>query len=57
MNTTARQPYPFRVPYGPTIGDRLWMWGHHAKSVSDGIYNIPEGEEVDMAESLASTCS
>ncbi len=50
MNTTAISHYPFRVPYGPTIGDRLWMWGHHAKSVSDGIYNIPEGEEVDMAE-------
>ena len=21
-----------RVPYGDTIGDRLWMWGHHADS-------------------------
>ena len=50
MNMTAKQPYPFRVPYGPAIGDRLWMWGHHAKSVSDGVCGIPGGEEVDMAE-------
>ncbi len=50
MNMTAISQYPFRVPYGPTIGDRLWMWGHHAKSVSDGIFGIPGGEEVDMAE-------
>ena len=41
---------PWRIPYGPTIGDRLWMWGHHAKSVSDGVSGIPPGPEVDMAE-------
>ena len=50
MNATEISHYPFRVPYGSTIGDRLWMWGHHAHSVSDGIYGIPGGEEVDMAE-------
>ena len=21
-----------RVPYGDTVGDRLWMWGHHVDS-------------------------
>ncbi len=50
MNATEISHYPFRVPYGSTIGDRLWMWGHHAHSVSDSIYGIPGGEEVDMAE-------
>ena len=41
---------PWRVPYGAELGDRLWMWGHHAKSVSDGVSGIPPGPEVDMAE-------
>ena len=41
---------PLRVPYGPELGDRLWLWGHHAKSMSDGIYGVPPGPEVDMAE-------
>jgi hypothetical protein len=47
-NTSAR-PVAARLPYGPTLGDRLWMWGHHAKSVSDGVNNIPPGPEIDMA--------
>ena len=41
---------PLRLPYGPELGDRLWLWGHHAKSMSDGIYGVPPGPEVDMAD-------
>lgn len=44
-----------RVPYGNTIGDRLWMWGHHPDSFDDAqskkeIYNLPHGRRIDMAD-------
>ena len=44
-----------RVPYGDTIGDRLWMWGHHADSFasmkgdSREQYNLPFDRRIDMA--------
>ena len=43
-----------RVPYGPTIGDRLWMWGHHAMSFASmkgdkEQYNLPFDRRIDMA--------
>ena len=42
-----------RVPYGDTIGDRLWMWGHHPLSLmpykDKPIYNIPPRRHIDMA--------
>ena len=44
-----------RVPYGDTIGDRLWMWGHHAmsfasmKGAKEG-YNLPYDRRIDMAD-------
>ena len=43
-----------RVPYGDTIGDRLWMWGHHRDSFKalkgrkEG-YNLPYETRIDMA--------
>ena len=43
-----------RVPYGRTIGDRLWMWGHHRDSFkalkgrTEG-YNLPFETRIDMA--------
>ena len=44
-----------RVPYGDTIGDRLWMWGHHADSFASmkgdtrEYYNLPFDRRIDMA--------
>lgn len=44
-----------RVPYGETIGDRLWMWGHHADSFASmkgdagESYNLPFDRRIDMA--------
>ena len=44
-----------RLPYDDTIGDRLWMWGHHAmsfasmKSAKEG-YNLPYDRRIDMAD-------
>ena len=44
-----------RVPYGDTIGDRLWMWGHHADSFASmkgdpkEHYNLPFDRRIDMA--------
>lgn len=44
-----------RMPYGETIGDRLWMWGHHAmsfasmKGAKEG-YNLPYDRRIDMAD-------
>ena len=39
--------------YGPTIRDRLWMWGHHPLSLmpykDKPIYNIPPRRHIDMA--------
>ena len=49
-----------RVPYGDTIGDRLWMWGHHAMSFATmkgakekgarEWYNLPFDRRIDMAD-------
>lgn len=45
-----------RVPYGETIGDRLWMWGHHAMSFASmkgdqkEWYNLPFDRRIDMAD-------
>ena len=43
-----------RVPYGDTIGDRLWMWGHHRDSFkalkgTKEQYNLPYDTRIDMA--------
>ena len=43
-----------RLPYGDTIGDRLWMWGHHRDSFKSlkgtrETYNLPYGTRIDMA--------
>lgn len=43
-----------RVPYGSTIGDRLWMWGHHrdafkALKNTKEKYNLPYDTRIDMA--------
>ena len=43
-----------RVPYGGTIGDRLWMWGHHRDSFKAlkgrrENYNLPYETRIDMA--------
>ena len=43
-----------RVPYGETIGDRLWMWGHHRDSFkalkgTKEQYNLPFDTRIDMA--------
>ena len=43
-----------RLPYGCTVGDRLWMWGHHRDSFK-GLkgtkeqYNLPFDTRIDMA--------
>ena len=52
---TAGGENDWRVPYGNTIGDRLWMWGHHPMSFaslkgSKEFYNLPYGRRIDMAE-------
>jgi hypothetical protein len=37
--------------YGPTIRDRLWMWGHHPDVVSSGKNGFKPGQvKVDQAE-------
>ena len=44
-----------RVPYGSTIGDRLWRWGHH-RDAFKGLkgtkenYNLPYDTRIDMAD-------
>ena len=43
-----------RVPYGDRIGDRLWMWGHHADSFASmkgakEQYGLPFDRRIDMA--------
>ena len=43
-----------RVPYGDTVGDRLWMWGHHRDSFKAlkgrrEQYNLPYDTRIDMA--------
>jgi len=48
-----------RVPYGNTIGDRLWMWGHHRDSFkalkgSKEQYNLPYDTRIDMADACKS---
>lgn len=52
--TCSRGPHE-RLPYGDTIGDRLWMWGHHAMSFasmknSKEGYNLPYDRRIDMAD-------
>jgi len=37
--------------YEPELGDRLWMWGHGPNSTR-GLYNIPEGHGIDMADAI-----
>ena len=54
---------PGRVPYGETIGDRLWMWGHHAMSLAllppaerksrHNNYGLPLERHIDMAPACA----
>ncbi|MDO4587076.1 MAG: hypothetical protein Q4C95_07230 [Planctomycetia bacterium] len=39
--------------YDPCLGDRLWMWGHGPNSTK-GLYNIPEGHGIDMADAIRS---
>ena len=44
-----------RVPYDDTIGDRLWMWGHHRDSFRalkgrKEHYNLPFDTRIDMAD-------
>ena len=37
--------------YGPTIRDRLWMWGHHPDVVSSGKNGFKPGQiKIDQAE-------
>lgn len=37
--------------YGPTFGDRLWLWGHHPGCVSHGQNGFAPGQvKVDQAE-------
>jgi len=48
-------PPAARVPYGPAIGDRLWMWGHHRDAFkglkgSKENYNLPYETRIDMAD-------
>ena len=43
-----------RVPYGDTVGDRLWMWGHNRDSFKSlkgkkENYNLPYDTRIDMA--------
>ena len=40
-----------RVPYGDTIGDRLWMWGHGADALLTGQdnYGLEAERRMDMA--------
>jgi len=52
---TFRHQASGRVPYGDTIGDRLWMWGHHAMSFASmkgakEQYNLPFDRRIDMAD-------
>ena len=52
---TFRRQASGRVPYGDTIGDRLWMWGHHAMSFASmkgdkEQYNLPFDRRIDMAD-------
>jgi len=37
--------------YDPTLRDRLWMWGHVASTIN-GRYNIPAGNNIDMADAI-----
>lgn len=39
--------------YEPNLRDRLWMWGHGSGS-TDGLYNIPPGSKIDMADAVKS---
>jgi len=37
--------------YGPTLRDRLWMWGH-GPGTTNSLYNIPTGKNIDMAAAI-----
>ena len=39
--------------YEPNLRDRLWMWGH-GPGTTDGVYNIPKGNKIDMADAIES---
>jgi len=39
--------------YEPNLRDRLWMWGH-GPGTTDGLYNIPKGHKIDMADAIES---
>ena len=45
-----------RIPDGDTVGDRLWMWGHHGnclvglKDGEAGSYGLPCEPRIDMAD-------
>ncbi|MDO5567594.1 MAG: twin-arginine translocation signal domain-containing protein, partial [Planctomycetia bacterium] len=37
------------IPYGPTLRDRLWMWGHETDTIQ-GSFGIPKGREISQAD-------
>jgi len=39
--------------YEPNLRDRLWMWGH-GPGTTNGLYNIPTGNNIDMADAVDS---
>jgi hypothetical protein len=39
--------------YEPNLRDRLWMWGH-GPGTTNGLYNIPKGNNIDMADAIES---
>jgi hypothetical protein len=39
--------------YEPNLRDRLWMWGH-GPGTTHGLYNIPQGNNIDMADAIDS---
>lgn len=52
-----------RVPYGDTVGDRLWMWGHHSMSLAvlppaeaklrHNNFGLARVRHIDMARACA----
>ncbi|MGV8092008.1 MAG: hypothetical protein AB2L24_09115 [Mangrovibacterium sp.] len=39
--------------YGPTLRDRLWMWGHEPETIN-GLDNVPMGNNIGMADAIRS---
>ena len=37
--------------YGPTLQDRLWMWGHETETIQ-GHSNIPKGSTIGQADAI-----